>query len=168
MSNLSLSSASSTATRITGSQAKFESPARNAELYRTGTSFGRSTVGTHSNQSANLVVAARPSAVRSLVVVRNAKCRTPGGCRTRMGSGTLPLMKYNAVLHHMRQPAPSVALVVACGFGGKDRQSNAKVSQCRSFLAWLGPSARVAAPKRHLTRRSRGWPKGCAFCPPLT
>ena len=139
MSNSSLSSASSTATRTTGSQAKFESPARNAELYGTGTSFGRSTVGTHSDQSANPVVAARPSAGRSPAVARSAKCRSPAGCRTRMGSGTLPLVKYTAVLHRMRQPAPSVALVVACGSGGKTRQSSAKVSQCRAFAAWLGP-----------------------------
>ena len=138
MSYSSLSPAKAMQTHSTCLPAKPELHAGKAELHGTATSVGCPTVGTHGDQSASLVVAARPSAGRSLVVARNARCPSPGGCRTRMGSGTLPLVKYNAVLHRTRRPGPSVALVVACGFGGKDRQSNAKVSQCSAFLAWLG------------------------------
>ena len=122
----------------TGLLAKSELHAGKAELYGTATSVGRSTGGTHANQSASLVVAARPSAGRLPAIELDALFRPPGRCRTGMGSGTLPLVKYNAVFHRMRQPAPGVALVVACGFGGKSKQSNAKVSRCSAFLAWLG------------------------------
>ena len=138
MSNSSFMPAEAAVTCSTVSRSTSESGDGSSEPYRTATSVCHSTTGTHGNQSASLVVAARPSADHSLVVARNAKCRTPGGCRTRMGSGTLPLVKYNAVLHRMRQPVPSVALVVACGFGGKSNQSNAKVLPCSAFLAWLG------------------------------
>jgi hypothetical protein len=138
MSNSSLPSASAKAIRTTGSPAKSEFRARNAELYGTATSVGHSTVGTHGNQSASLVVAARPSAGRSLAAARNAKYRSPGGCRTRMGSGTLPLVKCNAVLHRMRQLPPSVALVVACRPVSRTMQSKAKVSRCSVSPVWLG------------------------------
>jgi hypothetical protein len=138
MSNSSLPRASAKALRTTGSPAKSEFRARNAELYGTATSVGCSTVGTHGDQSASLVVAARPSAGRSPGIARNAKCRPPGACRTRMGSGTLPLVKYNAVLHRMRQPPPSVALVVACGPVSRTMQSKTKVSRCSVLPIWLG------------------------------
>jgi hypothetical protein len=138
MSNSSLAPASEKAIRTTGSPAKSEFRARNAELYGTATSVGRSTVGTHGNQSASLVVAARPSAGRSLAVARNAKCRSPGVCRTRIGSGTLPLVKYNAALLRIRQPQPSVASAVACGPVGRTMQSKAKVSRCSVSSVWLG------------------------------
>jgi hypothetical protein len=138
MSNSSLPPASSKAIRTTGSPAKSELHAGNAEPYGTATSAGHSTAGTHGSQSGRLVVAARPSAGRSLVVARSAKFRSPGGCRTRMGSGTLPLVKYNAVLYRMQQPPPSVALVVVCRPVSRTMQSKAKVSRCSVSPAWLG------------------------------
>jgi hypothetical protein len=147
MNNSSPPPASAMASRSTRSPVKSERHAGNAELYRTATSVGHSTVGTHGSQSASLVVAARPPAGRSSATARGAKCRSPGGCRTRMGSGTLPLVKYNAALLRMRQPPASVASVVACGFGSKNRQSNAKVSQCSAFLAWLGPERKGGGSK---------------------
>jgi hypothetical protein len=147
MSNSSLPSASAKAIRTTGSPAKSEFRARNADLYGTATSVGRSTVGTHGNQSASLAVAARPSAGRSLVVARNAKCRSPGACRTRMGSGTLPLVKYNAVLYRMRQPPPSVISVVACSPGGRTMQSKTKMSRCSLLPIWLGPERKGGGSK---------------------
>jgi hypothetical protein len=138
MSNSSLPSAGAAAIRSTRSPVKAELHTGNAELYRTATSVGRSTVGTLGNQSASLVVAARPSAGRSPTAARNAKCRSPGGRRTRMGSGTLPLVKYNAVLLCMWQPATGVASVVACSPGGQTIQSKAKVSRCSVLPLWLG------------------------------
>jgi hypothetical protein len=138
MSKSSLPPARAMAIRTAGSPAKSEFRARNAELYGTATSVGCSTVGTHGNQSASLVVAARPSAGRSLVVARNARYRSPGACRTRMGSGTLPLVKHNAVLYRMRQPPPSVISVVACSPCGRAMQSKTKVSRCSLLPIWLG------------------------------
>jgi hypothetical protein len=138
MSKSSLPPASAKAIRTTGSPARSEFRARNAGLYGTATSVGRSTVGTHGNQSGSIVVAARPSAGRSPAIARNAKCRSLGGCRTRMGSGTLPLVKYNAVLHRMRQPPPSVISVVACSPSGRTMQSKTKVSRCSLLPIWLG------------------------------
>jgi hypothetical protein len=138
MSNSSLPPASAKAIRTTGSPAKSEFRARNAELYGTATSVGRSTVGTHGNQSASLVVAARPSAGRSPAIARDAKLRPPSRCRTQMASGTLPLVKYNAVLRRMRQSPPSAALVVACGPVSRTMQSKTKVSRCSVLPIWLG------------------------------
>jgi hypothetical protein len=138
MSNSSLPPASAEPSCTTDSPVKSEFHARNAELYRAAASVGHSIVGTLGGQSASLVVAARPLAGRSMAIARNAKCRSPGGCRTRMGSGTLPLVKYNAVLHRMRQPPPSAALVVACGPVSRTMQSKTKVSRCSVLPIWLG------------------------------
>jgi hypothetical protein len=138
MRNSSLPPASAKAIRTTRLPAKSELHAGNAELYGTATSVGRSAAGTHGNQSASLVVAARPSAGRSPATARNVKYRSSGECRTRMGSGTLPLVQYNAVLHRMRQPQPSFALVVACRPVSRTMQSKAKVSRCSVSPVWLG------------------------------
>jgi hypothetical protein len=138
MSNSSLPPASAKAIRNACSLATSEFRAGSSELYRTATSIGYSTSGTLGYQTASLVVAARPSAGRSPALARNAKCRPPGACQTRMGSGTLPLVKFNAVLHRMRQPPPSVISVVACGPGGRTMQSKTKVSRCSVLPIWLG------------------------------
>jgi hypothetical protein len=159
MSNSSLPPASSRAIRTTGSPVRSEFRARNAELYGTATSVGRSPVGTHGNQSASLVVAARPSAGRSLAVAHNAKCRSPGGCRTRMGSGTLPLVKYNAALPCLLQFAPGVASVVACKAGGRTMQSKAKVSRCSFSPIWLGRERKGGGSKTAPNPSIEGMPK---------
>jgi hypothetical protein len=65
-------------------------------LHRTATAVGHATTGKCIGQGVRLVAAARPSAGRSPAAARNAKCRAPGKCRTRMGSGTLPLVKHEA------------------------------------------------------------------------
>jgi hypothetical protein len=147
MSNSSFPPASAKAIRTTRLPAESELHAGSSELYRTATSAGHSTVGTHGSQSGSLVVAARPSAGRSLAVARHAKYRSPSGCRTRMGSGTLPLVKYNAVLHRMRQPPPSVISVVACSPGGRTMQSKTKVSRCSVLPIWLGPERKGGGSK---------------------
>jgi hypothetical protein len=138
MSNSSLPPVSSRAVRTTRSPAKSELHAGSSELYRTTISAGHSTAGTHGSQSGSLVVAARPSAGRSPAPVRNAKFCSLDWCRTRMGSGTLPLVKYNAALACLAQSAPGVASVVACKPGGRTMQSKTKVSRCSVSPVWLG------------------------------
>jgi hypothetical protein len=167
MSNSSLPPARSRAVRTTGSPARSEFRARNAELYGTATSVGRSTVGTHGNQIASLVVAARPSAGRSLARVRNVLRLRKSCCPAAFSSGTLPVMKASAILLTRQLRVAGLEPVVTHGVGSLG-QPNTKVSRCSISPVGSAASARAAAPKRHLTRRSRGWPKGCAFCPPLT
>jgi hypothetical protein len=159
MSNSLLPPARAMAICTTGSPAKSEFHAGNSELYGTATSVGCSTVGTHGNQSASLVVAARPSAGRSPATARNAKCRPPGVCRTRMSSGTLPLVKCNAVSLCMWQPAPGVASVVACGPGDRTIQLKAKVSRCSLPPIWLGRERKGGGSKTAPNPSVEGMPK---------
>ena len=168
MSNSLLSPATEKATRTTGSPAKPEFRARSAELYGTASSVACSTVGTHGNQSASLVVAARPPAGRSPARVLSALSQRKSCCPTAFSSGTLPVMKYGATRLTRQLRVTGLAWLGAPGLGGILGRSNAKMSRCCVSPAGSATSARAAAPKRHLTRRSRGWPKGCAFCPPLT
>jgi hypothetical protein len=167
MSNLSLTPASEKAIRTACSPAKFESRNRNAELYGIATSVGRSTVGTHGTQTASLVVAARPSAGRSPARVRSALRQRKSCCPARFSSGTLPVMKASAILLTRQLRVAGLEPVVTHGVGSVG-QPNTKVSRCGISPIGSAASARAAAQERHLTRRSRGWPKGCAFCPPLT
>ena len=98
----------------TGLPSSSEFRTESAELLRTATSVSHSTVGTHGNQSASPVMAARPTAGRSPKIAHDAQFCSPNRCRTGMGSGTLPLVKYNAALLCMRQPPPDVVSVAAC------------------------------------------------------
>jgi hypothetical protein len=167
MSNLSLTPASAKAIRTACSPAKFEFRARNADLYGIATSAGRSTAGTHGNQIAGLVVAARPSAGRSPARVRSALLQRQSCCPAAFSSGTLLVVRASAILLTRQLRVAGLEPVVTRGVGSVG-QSNTQVSRCAISPVGSAASARAAAPKRHLTRRSRGWPKGCAFCPPLT
>jgi hypothetical protein len=168
MSKSTLPPVSTSVIRTIRSPAKSEFRARNAELYGTATSSGRSTVGTHGNQSASLVVAARPSAGRSLARVRNVLRQRKSCCPTAFSSGTLPAMKTGVIVLTRQLRVTGVAWEVARRLGSVVGQSNTKVSRYSISPRGSAASARAVAPKRHLTRRSRGWPKGYAFCPPLT
>jgi hypothetical protein len=138
MSSSSLPPASAKAIRTTGSQAKFEFRAGDAELYRTATSVGHSTVGTRGNESSSLVVAARPSAGRSPARVRSALCQRKSCCPTAFSSGTLPVMKASAILLTRQLRVTVAAWVVARGLGSVVGQSNTKMSRCRSHHVYLG------------------------------
>ena len=168
MSSSSLPPASEVATRATCSPAKPEFRVGSSELYRPATSVGHSTIGTHVDQSASLVVAARPTAGRSPARVPSALRQRTSCCPTAFSSCTLPVVKYSATLLTRQLRVTGVAWVVARSLGSVVGQSNTKVSRCSVSLPGSATSARAAAPRRHLTRRSRGWPKGGAFCPPLT
>jgi hypothetical protein len=168
MSNSSLTPARVAVTCTTFSPAKPEFRVGSSELYRTATSVVYSTIGTHADQSASLVVAARPSAGRSPARVRSAQRQRKSCCPTAFSSCKLPVVKYSANLLTRQLRVTGAAWEVARRLGSVVGQSNTKVSRCSVSLPGSATSARVAAPKRHLTRRSRGWPKGCAFCPPLT
>ena len=138
MSNSSLSPASEKATRTTGSQAKSESRAQNAEVHGTASSLVRSTVGTHDNQSASLVVAARPSAGSSPARARRGICRSSSRCRIGLCSGTLPFVKHGATLLTRLEPGAGFVFAAVRSPGSKNRQSSAKVSRLFYVGAWLG------------------------------
>ena len=65
-----------------------------SKLYRTAATGGHAIVGKFFSQGASLVVAARPSASRSPTAARDVKGSSPSECQTRMGSGTLRLVKH--------------------------------------------------------------------------
>jgi hypothetical protein len=93
-----------------------------SKLHRTATSGGHATVGKFIRQSVSLVVAARPSAGCSSAVVHGAKCSSPGGCQTRMGSGTLRLMKLQVNCNskaHVSRPSR-----ISVWFGKARKSSN--------------------------------------------
>jgi hypothetical protein len=83
--------------------------------HRTATTVGLRGQGSVNRQGVILVVAARPSASRCPVAARNAIHESPGEFRTRMGSGTLRLVKCK------------------CNW-----QSNTEVSRPSHLSAWLG------------------------------
>jgi hypothetical protein len=130
-----------------------------SELYRTATSVCHSTVGTHGNESVSLVVAARPSAGRSPSRARKVAFRTPRRCRSGFSSGTLPLVKHGASLLSLRQRATSVALVAACGAGGRTVQPNAKVSHRSVPLVRLGHERTGGSSKTAPNPSIEGMPK---------
>ena len=160
MSNLSPSPASAMAIRTTRSPVISELHVGSAELYRTTTSAGHSNVDILGNQSASLVVAARPSAGRSPVRVRSALHQRKSCCPSTFSSGTLRVVKYSANMLTRELLVTGVARVVSRSFGGAMGQANTKVSCSCASPAGSAASARAAAPKRHLTWRSSGRPKG--------
>jgi hypothetical protein len=97
------------------SPAKSEPRTGKSSLRRTATFAGHATIGKFFSQGVSLVVAAHPTAGRSPVAAQNAICRSPSGCQTRMGSGTLRLVKVKLA-----------------------SQSNTKVSRLSPFCLWLG------------------------------
>ena len=160
MSNLSPSPASAMAIRTTRSPVMSELRVGCAELYRTATSAGHSTVGTLGNQSASLVVAARPSAGRSPVRVLSALRQRKSCSLVTCSSGTLPVVKYSANMLTRQLHVTGVAQAASRGLGGVLGRASTKVSRCCTSPIGSATSARAAAPKRHLTWRSSGRPKG--------
>ena len=139
---------------------KSESRAGSSELYRTATSVCHSTIGTLGSQSASLVVAARPTAGRSPARARSALSQRKSCCPTEFSSGTLPVMKYGTPPLTPQVRMAGIAWLVARGLGGVASQSDSKAARCCVSHAGSATRARAATPKRHLTWRSSGRPKG--------
>jgi hypothetical protein len=102
-------------TKATCSPAKFDPRTGKPLLNRTATAVGHANAGKFFSQGVSLAVAARPLAGSSPEAAHNAERRSPSGCQTRMGSGTLRLVKARFA-----------------------SQANTKVSWLSSLGLWLG------------------------------